>query len=237
MSAVAIITARGGSKRIPRKNVRPFLGRPIIAYSIEAAVASGLFDEVMVSTDDDAIAEIARAEGAEVPSKRSAATSGDHSTTAEVLQEVLRSYAGLGREFEYGCCIYPTAPFVTAERLRDAFARLKESGADSAIPVTKFSFPIWRAFQMDGGRLAYIWPEHAPKRSQDLPPAWHDAGQFYFFRTAALLASGTLVGSNSLGLAVDELEVQDIDNEEDWALAEVKYRLMLERATSRSKAD
>jgi len=237
MSAVAIITARGGSKRIPRKNVRPFLGRPIIAYSIEAALGSRLFDEVMVSTEDDDIADLARAAGAEVPFSRSPATSDDHSTTADVLQEVLRSYAALGREFEYACCIYPTAPFVTAERLRDAFARMKESGADAAIPVTPFSFAIWRAFQMQGGRLAYIWPEYAPRRSQDLPPAWHDAGQFYFFRTAALLASGTLVGANTLGIEVDELEVQDIDTERDWALAEVKYRLMLERAASRSKAD
>src|SRR5438270_12846523 len=181
MSAVAIITARGGSRRIPRKNIRPFLGRPIIAYSIEAALGSGLFDEVMVSTDDDEIAAVAEEHGAAVPFRRSAAMSDDHATTADVLQEVLGEYGGRGRSFDHACCIYPTAPFVTAERLRVAFARLTASGADCVIPVARFGFPIWRAFCMDDDRLSYVWPEHAPKRSQDLPPAFHDAGQFYFF--------------------------------------------------------
>ena len=228
MSAVAIITARGGSKRIPRKNVRPFLGRPIIAYSIEAALASGLFDEVMVSTDDDEIADVAREHGAAVPFMRSAATSDDHATTAQVLAEVLRTYADAGRSFEYACCIYPTAPFVTADKLREGLARLEE-GADAVIPVTRFGFPIWRSFRMDDGHLAYNWPEHAPRRSQDLPPAYHDAGQFYFFRTAAFLEGGQLVGANTVGIEVDEMEVQDIDTEQDWQLAELKYRLLLER--------
>lgn len=228
MSAVAIITARGGSKRIPRKNVRPFLGRPIIGYGIEAALASGMFEEVMVSTDDAEIAAVAREQGAAVPFLRSAATSDDFATTAHVLQEVLGAYADAGRSFELACCIYPTAPFVTAERLRDAFARLTDSGADAAIPVARFGFPIWRSFRLEDSRLAYNWPEHAPARSQDLPPAFHDAGQFYVFRTAVFLASGRLVGDNAIGLEVDELEVQDIDTEQDWRLAELKYRLMLE---------
>jgi N-acylneuraminate cytidylyltransferase len=229
MSAVAIITARGGSKRIPRKNIRPFLGRPIIAYSIEAALGSELFDEVMVSTDDDEIAAIAREHGAEVPFRRSAQMSDDRATTAEVLNEVLGQYRERGRTFDNACCIYPTAPFVTAERLRKAFERLEEIGADTVIPVARFSFPIWRAFQMNEGRLSYIWPENAPKRSQDLPAAFHDAGQFYFFRTEPFLTSGQLVGVNTVGLETDELEVQDIDNEQDWRLAELKYRLMIER--------
>src|SRR5437763_6101178 len=149
MSAVAIITARGGSKRIPRKNLRPFLGRPIIAYSIEAALQSGLFDEVMVSTDDDEIAEIARTEGAAVPFRRSADMADDYATTADVLREVLAQYGATERSFDVACCLYPTAPFVTAERLRAAFARLTESGAHTVIPVTRFAFPIWRAFYMD----------------------------------------------------------------------------------------
>lgn len=228
MSAAAIITARGGSKRIPRKNVQLFLGRPIIAYSIEAALASNLFEEVMVSTDDEDIAALAREQGAAVPFLRSAATSDDFSTTADVLREVLSAYADAGRSFELACCIYPTAPFVTAERLRDAFARLTESGADSAIPVAPFGFPIWRSFRMENGRLAYNWPEHALARSQDLPPAYHDAGQFYVFRTAAFLASGRLVSDNTIGVEIDEMEVQDIDTEQDWKLAELKYRLLLE---------
>jgi len=226
MSAVAIITARGGSKRIPRKNVRPFLGRPIIAYSIEAALGSGLFDEIMVSTDDDEIAAIARGHGAVVPFMRSAKMSDDHATTAQVLHEVLGQYRELGREFDFACCVYPTAPFVTAERLRTAYARLIESGADVALPVARFSFPIRRAFRMDDGRLSYIWPENAPRRSQDLEPAFHDAGQFYFFRAEPFMASGQLVGTNTIGLEADEIEVQDIDTEQDWRLAELKYRLM-----------
>jgi N-acylneuraminate cytidylyltransferase len=225
VSAVAIITARGGSKRIPRKNVRPFLGRPIIAYSIEAALGSSLFDEVMVSTDDDEIAGIAREHGAAVPFMRSGATSDDFATTADVLVEVLQAYAEAGRSFDYACCIYPTAPFVTAGKLRLGMARL-DDGAAGVIPVTRFGFPIWRSFRMDDGRLSYNWPEHAPRRSQDLPPAYHDAGQFYFLRTAQFLESGQLVGTTTVGFEVDEMEMQDIDTEQDWKLAELKYRLM-----------
>ena len=229
MSAVAIITARGGSKRILRKNIREFLGRPIIAYSIEAALGSRLFDEVMVSTDDDEIAAIAQEDGATVPFRRSAGMSDDHATTAQVLQEVLAEYAQRGQRFDLACCIYPTAPFVTAERLRSAFEQLTESGADCVIPVARFSFPIWRAFRMEDGRLSYVWPENAPRRSQDLPPAFHDAGQFYFFRTEPFLVSGQLIGPNAVGIEADELEVQDIDTEADWRLAELKYRLLTER--------
>ncbi len=228
MKAVAIITARGGSKRIPRKNIRPFHGRPIIAYSIEAAIASALFEDVMVSTDDEEIAAVAREHGAEVPFMRSAATSDGFATTADVLMEVLQTYIEGHRSFDFACCIYPTAPFVTPAKLREGLERL-EDGADSVIPVTRFSFPIWRSFKMEDGRLAYNWPEHAPQRSQDLPPAFHDAGQFYFFRTPQFLESGRLIGHNTVGIEVDELEVQDIDTEQDWQLAEVKYRLLVER--------
>jgi len=182
----------------------------------------------MVSTDDDEIADIAQTEGAKVPFRRSKELSDDHATTAQVLDEVLREYETGVRTFEYACCLYPTAPFVTAERLREAFSQLRESGAEAVIPVACFSFPIWRAFQMDGGRLSYVWPENAHLRSQDLPPACHDAGQFYFFRTTPFLGTGQLVGPNTIGLEVDELEVQDIDTEQDWQLAELKYRLMTE---------
>jgi pseudaminic acid cytidylyltransferase len=224
VSALAIITARGGSKRIPRKNLRPFLGEPIIGYSIAAALESGLFDEVMVSTDDDEIAALARERGALVPFMRSAATSDDYATTADVLKEVVAEYRNRGIGFDRACCLYPTAPFVTAAKLRDAFARLEESGADAVLPVTRFSFPIWRSFRMEGDRVFYNWPEHAPRRSQDLPPAYQDAGQFYVFRPAVLEATGLLVTTNTMGLEVPEVEVQDIDSEEDWTLAELKYR-------------
>jgi N-acylneuraminate cytidylyltransferase len=221
--AVAIITARGGSKRIPRKNIRLFNGKPIIAYSIEAAIGSGIFDEVMVSTDDEEIATIAKKYGASVPFMRSSTTSDDYATTADVLREVIQSYLEGKRVFKYACCIYPTAPFVTDEKLSSAFQKLLDSNADSVLPVTKFSFPIWRSFRMENGQISYNWPEFAPKRSQDLPPAFHDCGQFYFFRTAAFLQSGKLVTENTIGLEVPETEVQDIDNEDDWKIAEIKF--------------
>lgn len=228
MKRVAIVTARGGSKRIPRKNVKPFLGKPILAYSIEAALSSDLFDEVMISTDDDEIAEIAQTYGAAFPFRRSAATSDDYSGTADVLMEVMRCYAERGVEPETACCLYPTAPFVTPAKLHFAHDRLVEAGADVVLPVARFGFPIWRSFRMDGDRLHYNWPEHAPKRSQDLPPAFQDAGQFYFFRPDSLLRSGKLVAGKAIGIEVSEFEVQDIDTEEDWRMAEMKIERLRE---------
>lgn len=224
MKSIAIITARGGSKRIPRKNLRLFLGKPIIAYSIAAARGSGLFDEVMVSTDDDEIAEIGETLGAAVPFRRSAKASDDYATTADVLLEVVGEYRARGVAPDIACCIYPTAPFVTPQRLREANDRFASSDADCLLPVTRFGFPIWRSFRMEDDRVHYNWPEFAPKRSQDLPPAYQDAGQFYFFRPSVLEATGQLVTDNSIGFELSELEVQDIDSEEDWALAELKYR-------------
>ena len=223
MRNVAIITARGGSKRIPRKNLRPFLGKPIIAYSIAAAIESGLFDEIMVSTDDAEIAEVARRFGASVPFMRSPETSDDHATTADVLLEVISRYAEQGVEPEFACCLYPTAPFVTAEMLRRALDRLRSTGADAVLPIARFGFPIWRSFRMEGDRVFYNWPEHAPVRSQDLPPAYQDAGQFYFFRPAVLLVTGKLITENTVGIEIPETEVQDIDTEADWELAELKF--------------
>jgi len=226
MKAVAIITARGGSKRIPFKNIKLFHNKPIIAYSIEAAISSRIFDEVMVSTDDPAIADIARKCGAVVPFMRSKETSDDHSTTADVLKEVIKEYNATGKKFLYACCIYPTAPFITGEKLANAFQLLIKSEADSVVPVTKFSFPIWRSFKMDNNKISYNWPEFAPRRSQDLPPAYHDCGQFYFFKCDRFLETGKLVTENTFGLEVPESEVQDIDNEEDWKIAEIKYDLL-----------
>lgn len=225
MNTVAIITARGGSKRIPFKNIQPFHGKPIMAYSIEAALTSGIFDEVMVSTDDAWIADVAKQYGAVVPFMRSKETSDDYSPTADVLREVLKRYGDNGKKFTYACCLYPTAPFITKEKLDTAFKLLLSSDADSLIPIAKFSFPIWRSFKMDGNRISYNWPEFSPKRSQDLPPAYYDCGQFYFFKCDEFLKTGKLVTSNTIGLAVPESEVQDIDNEEDWKIAEIKYDL------------
>lgn len=226
MRIVAIITARGGSKRIPRKNIKPFNGKPIIAYSIEAAINSGIFDEIMVSTNDEEIAEVAKLFGAAVPFLRSPETADDYATTAEVLNEVLNSYKKQGVAFDMACCIYPTAPFVTADKLRTGYKMLVDNSADSVLPITRFSFPIWRSFKIDGAKVAYNWPEFAPKRSQDLPPAYHDCGQFYFFKIKPFLESGKLITENTIGLEVPETEVQDIDNEEDWKLAEIKYSFL-----------
>lgn len=223
---LAIITARGGSRRIPRKNIKDFCGKPIIAYSIEAALKSGAFDTVMVSTDDEEIAGIARQYGAEVPFFRDAKTSDDHSTTSDVLKEVLAAYEKRGERYDTACCLYPTAPFVTAEKLRTAMERLADAGADVLIPVTAFSYPIQRAMIIEDGKLVFRHPEYLNSRSQDLEPHYHDAGQFYVFHTEAFLRTGQLIAGNILPLVVSEMEVQDIDNITDWKIAEMKYRLM-----------
>jgi pseudaminic acid cytidylyltransferase len=221
---IAIITARGGSKRIPRKNIKDFLGKPIIAYSIEAALASNLFDEVMVSTDDDEIAQIACSFGAKVPFLRSGKSSDDFATTAEVLQEVLASYKAIDKEYTYACCIYPTAPFVDAPSLTKAFTLLTEKALDSVFPIQRFSFPIQRALVFKDSKLAWLQPENAKKRSQDLEARYHDTGQFYFFNVPAFLVSGSVLTSNSSGIEINEMEAHDIDTEEDWKVAEFKYR-------------
>ncbi|MEM2111595.1 MAG: pseudaminic acid cytidylyltransferase [Candidatus Bathyarchaeia archaeon] len=159
MSCIAIITARGGSKRIPRKNIKDFLGKPIIAYSIEAAIASELFEEVMVSTDDLEIAELSQKYGAKVPFMRSAKNSDDYATTSDVLLEVLAEYQKRGRSFEYGCCLYPTAPFVTAEKLRKAYDFLIQGSYDCIFPVSKYKVPIEYAIRCDGQRVEFVFPE------------------------------------------------------------------------------
>lgn len=224
MGAIAIITARGGSKRIPRKNIKEFLGKPILAYSIEAARECGLFERVMVSTEDAEIAEIAKSYGAEVPFYRSEKTSGDFATTNDVLLEVLEEYEKRGEEFELACCLYPTAPFVTAEKLNRAAEMLLASDADTLIPVVAFSYPPQRAMIMKEGRLVFEYPQYLDSRSQDLEPHYHDAGQFYIFRTEAFRANRKLMVGNILPFVVSETEVQDIDNESDWKIAEIKYR-------------
>lgn len=228
MSRLAIITARGGSKRIPKKNIREFCGKPILAYSIEAALASGLFDHVMVSTDDEEIAQIAEEYGAEVPFFRSEATSGDFATTNDVLAEVLAEYEKRGMHFGIACCIYPTAPFVTSQKLTNAVEQLEASDADTLIPVVSFSYPPQRAMVVEQGRLVFKYPEYLDSRSQDLQPHYHDVGQFYVFRTERFAVNQKLMVGNILPLVVSELEVQDIDNLTDWKIAEMKYRLMTE---------
>lgn len=223
---LAIITARGGSKRIPRKNIKDFLGKPIMAYSIEAAINSKLFDEVMVSTDDQEIAEIAKKCGAKVPFMRSDKNSDDHSTTADVIEEVLLEYKKRGEDFDKTCCLYPTAPFVSSERLNEAMKLLGDTDADSVLPVTLFSYPILRSLKIeDGGLLKMNWPENMNVRSQDLAPAYHDSGQFYCLDVEKFLTQKRIFTDNTRCIVVPETEVQDIDNEEDWQLAELKYKL------------
>lgn len=226
---LAVITARGGSKRIPKKNMKEFCGKPILAYSILAALESKLFDEVMVSTDSEEIADLARKYGAKVPFMRSEATSDDFSTTADVLMEVLDEYEKRGRQFAYMVCIYPTAPFVTVEKLVYGLRILKEQHAAMAMPVVSFSYPPQRGYVMEDGRLEMKWKENLNKRSQDLEKLYHDCGQFYVYQVDKYRAVRGQITEEIVPIIVDEMEVQDIDNEVDWKLAELKYRLMKEQ--------
>lgn len=232
---IAIITARGGSKRIPRKNIKEFCGRPIVEYSIRAALDAGIFDEVMVSTDDEEIAQIAKRAGASVPFMRSDATANDYATTSDVIREVLECYEKQGKSFAYACCIYPTAPFVTGDKLKQAMERLVCDKKDSVMPVTAFSFPPLRGMKLENGNVMYKWPEYASCRSQDLEEIYHDCGQFYALNIEAFIKSGKLVTDNTGAIIVSELEVQDIDNEVDWKLAEIKYQMMLENTVMEEK--
>ncbi|NQX82225.1 MAG: pseudaminic acid cytidylyltransferase [Flavobacteriaceae bacterium] len=230
MKRVAIITARGGSKRIPRKNIKDFLGKPIIAYSIEAALKSGLFDEVMVSTDDNEISEIAKNYGAIVPFMRSDKNSDDYSGTFDVIKEVLESYKEKGIKFDQACCIYPTAPFVTSDKLIEAYNVLNSSDIDSVFPVMGFGYPIQRGLIVDeSNKIKMREPQYFSSRSQDLEPVFHDAGQFYFFDINKVLKENTLWTKNTGFIEINEIEGQDIDNETDWKLAEMKYKLLHEK--------
>jgi pseudaminic acid cytidylyltransferase len=232
MNCIAIITARGGSKRIPRKNIRLFSGKPIIAYSIEAAKQSGLFQEIMVSTDDEEIGAIAKQFGALVPFLRSAETANDYATTANVLKEVLSKYQQQGKFFDIACCIYPTAPFITANKLKQAYHLLREKKADVVFPVVKYNHPIWRSFSKDDeGRIQFNWPENTLKRSQDLTDAYHDSGQFYLFTVDAFMQTESLMTGNTFGLPVADMEVHDIDSEDDWQVAEFKFNFLHQNST------
>ena len=221
MSIIAIITARGGSKRIPRKNIKEFMGKPMLAYAIEAALNSQIFDTVMVSTEDNEIAEVAKQYGAEVPFMRSEKTASDFASTADVLQEVLVEYKKLGKTFDEYCCIYPCVPFLTGNILNDAYKKFKKSDADSLMPVVKFSFPIQRAVHINSnGFLEYREPENAPKRSQDLEPMYHDVGMFYFYKTARMYSNKVIM------YEMNESVIQDIDTIDDWRMAELKYKVL-----------
>ena len=223
MKNLCIIPARGGSKRIPRKNIKLFLGKPIIVYSIEAALKSELFDEVMVSTDDKEIAEIAKQYGAKVPFMRSAETSNDFAITADVLREVVGKYQSFGQDFDNFCCVYATAPLIKHTDIQSAFQLLQNSDFTAVYPVVEFSYTIWRCLDMaEDGSMKRHWPEYENSRSQDLPKEYHDSGTFYWYKTKEWLAGNLKIG----GIVVDETTVQDIDTDTDWKLAEMKYELI-----------
>ena len=227
MKNIAIITARGGSKRIPRKNIKEFMGKPMIAYAIESALKSEIFDEVMVSTDDLEIAEISKKYGAKVPFMRSETTSNDFATTEDVLNEVIDEYKKRGEVFENFACIYPCVPFLNADILKNAYEKFLNSKADSLMPVVKYSFPIQRAVRINNeGYLEYREPENAPKRSQDLEPTYHDVGMFYYAKTNTFLEEENLVTSKTILFEMDESVIQDIDTIDDWKMAELKYKVL-----------
>lgn len=219
---LCIIPARGGSKRIPKKNIKDFLGKPIIAYSIEIALLTGLFEEVIVSTDDLEIAEIAKAYGATVPFIRSKETSDDYATTMDVIKEVVQMYQENEKQFDAVCCLYPTAVLATIKDIQKGYELLRD--ADVVLPITEFSFPPLRSFKVSETGLAeYKFPEHRNSRSQDLEPWYHDAGQWYWYQMKAVLSQ---VNSNKLKVVkLSNLQVQDIDNMVDWKLAEIKFSL------------
>ena len=223
-SAIAIITARGGSKRIPRKNIKSFMGKPMLAYAIEAARGSGLFSEIMVSTDDEEIASVATSCGATVPFMRSEATANDYATTFDVLAEVVDKYMDNGRSFDIVCCIYPCVPFLSTDTLRKAYGMLE--GANAVVPVCKYPVPIEWAMKIEENMLVPSDPAAQLIRSQDIVPKYYDVGMFYFARTDALMEEKTLVPSRTAAYVIDEKECQDIDTQSDWDMAEMKYKIL-----------
>lgn len=227
---LAVIPARGGSKRIPRKNIRPFGGRPMIAWSIDAALQSGCFDRVIVSTDDEQIAEAARAAGASVPFMRPAALSDDHTGTIPVVAHAVQwmmDHGDAGDAPTEVCCLYATAPFVQAADLQRGLGLLQSSGAQYAFSVTSYAFPIQRAIRLDGqGRVAMFDPTQFNTRSQDLEEAFHDAGQFYWGRASAWLQGLRLFSPDAVAVHLPRHRVQDIDTPEDWTRAEWLWQAM-----------
>lgn len=225
---IAIIPARGGSKRIPRKNIKPFCGKPIIAYSVTAAREAGIFDKIIVSTDDEEIAGVAQACGADVPFSRPAELADDLTGTIPVIRHAIDWLSDNGVHAEFVCCIYATAPFVTPADLRRGFATLHSAGSEYAFSVTSYPFPIQRAVKITAaGRLGMFQPEFAAARSQDLEKAYHDAGQFYWGRASAFVKQLPLFSELSAPVIIPRHRVQDIDTPEDWVQAELMFQALL----------
>ena len=226
MPNLAIIPARGGSKRIPKKNIKLFLGKPIIAYSIELAIESNLFDDIIVSTDDIEIAKIAKDYGAQVPFFRSEINSSDFATTFDVIEEVINEQYLRNQVYENVCCIYPCAPLICKEFIINAFKVMKLSNFDTVFPVVKYGNQIQRALRLNDNRIEMFYPQFQSTRSQDLEVAFYDPGQFYWAQTDQLIKGKQLFLHNSGYIVVDEMHAQDIDNEIDWKIAEIKYSLL-----------
>ncbi len=223
-----IIPARGGSKRIPQKNIRDFCGKPMIAHSIEAAQAADVFNRIIVSTDSEEVADMARKYGVEVPFMRPSKLSDDHASTDAVILHALSWFKENGVELECACCLYATAPFVQPKYLSEGLERLKFTGATSAFSVTSFSFPIFRGLKLtEQGALEMFWPEHKMTRSQDLPEAYHDAGQFYWLNVEKYLKAPKLYAPDAVPVILPRHLVQDIDTPEDWVRAELMFQALL----------
>jgi len=231
MTKVAVIPARGGSKRIPRKNIRSFCGQPVIAYSIRAARESGLFDRVIVSTDDEEVAAVARGCGGETPFVRPAQLADDHTGTDAVVRHCLLWLAERGQPADCACCIYAAAPFIRIEDLHEGYRQLCATNKAFAFAITTFEFPLQRALRRRAdGTVEAFWPEHSETRSQDLEHAWHDAGQFYWGKAQAFIDEVPAYSAASIGIPVPRYLVQDIDTPEDWTRAELMFEAMKRRA-------
>lgn len=226
MSLIAIITARGGSKRIPKKNIKEFYGKPMLAYAIEAAKGAGIFDEIMVSTDSEEIADVARKYGATVPFMRSESTANDFATTFDVLEEVINEYKKQGKSFDELCCIYPCVPFLTSKTLEESYKLMRQTNANALQPVCKYPAPVEWAMKIENGFLIPNDKAALNIRSQDLTPKYFDVGMFYFCKTEVMLKERTVVPINTSGYVIDEAECQDIDTPNDWKMAEMKYKLL-----------
>ncbi|MHA6327194.1 pseudaminic acid cytidylyltransferase [Roseivivax sp. CAU 1753] len=224
---LAVIPARGGSKRIPRKNIRPFFGKPMISWSIEAARNSGCFDRIIVSTDDKEIADTAREHGAEVPFIRPAELANDHATTVPVIRHTIDWCRERGPEAKFVCCLYATAPFVQADDLRASLDQLISSDCAYVFSATDYAFPVQRAMrQRADGRVEMLYPEYAQTRSQDLEHIYHDAGQFYWGRAAAWSEQSQLIGPDAEIFRLPRYRVQDIDTPDDWQRAEALFAVL-----------
>lgn len=222
---VAIIPARGGSKRIPRKNIKNFCGKPIIAYSILAAKKSGLFDRIIVSTDDEEIAEIAEYWGADIPFLRPKKLADDHTVTMDVINHAINWLHENDTVYDYACCIYPTAPLIRTKDLQQGYEQLRQSDKLFAFTVTTFPSPIFRALKRtETNGVVMLWPEHLNTRSQDLPEAYHDVGQFYWGKTEAFLKGLQMFAEHALPIVLPRFRAQDIDTHEDWRMMEMIYQ-------------